>query len=225
MGKIIAGTFNGTGAALYLGIGFKPDFVKVRNLEDSNLSRVEWDIHMSRFAELEAGLRLVGSTGADQVAALTVGTGIKLFDGVGALASASTAYLRRDASPDKRDAGTAGMIKRWTLGNATNRTGNWDAECSTTYVGEGSRIAVLQDIDGQVVEAMVNALTSNGEAANEVTLNKAVKSGVIVGLSGMYDYIGGAAGEVIPAGFSIDATTVINVSGEACCFLAGTYDN
>jgi len=223
MGKIIAGTFNGTGAALHLGIGFKPDFVKVRNLEDGDLAIVEWDVHMSRFAEQEAGIRFSGADLA--AAALTVGTGVKLFDGVGALAAASTAYLRRDASPDKRDAGTAGMIKRWTLGNATNRTGNWDAECSTTYVGEGSRIAVLQDIDGQVVEAMVNALTSNGEAANEVTLNKAVKSGVIVGLSGMYDYIGGAAGEVIPAGFSIDATTVINVSGEACCFLAGTYDN
>jgi hypothetical protein len=29
----------------------------------------------------------------------------------------------------------------------------------------------------------------------------------------------------MPAGFIINATTVINVSGEMCMFEAGTYDN
>jgi hypothetical protein len=69
----------------------------------------------------------------------------------------------------------------------------------------------------------VTALTSNGEAANEVTLNEAVNSGPIYALTGMYDYIAITSGNVAPAGFWIDSTSDIVNQATISYFEAGTY--
>lgn len=218
------GTFNGTGAALYIGIGFVPDWVKVINLEDGDIGAYDWSIHMTRVAEMAEGLHYVGSSGAVQQDARTDSDGgIVVYRGGDVMTSASTAYLVKD-DKDYRYSATYGTINRWTFGTAT-RTGNWNVEADTTYVGEGSRILIREDVGGAVKWAAVNALTSNGEQANEVTLNEAVASGDILRLTNMYDYVGAANGVKIPAGFAILATTVINVSGEMCYFEAGTYES
>jgi hypothetical protein len=144
--------------------------------------------------------------------------GIRRFFGGNTLTAASTSYLVRD-DKDYRDSDTYGLIDTWTLDTSANRTGHFNVEADTTYIGEGSTI----NIDGN--EYFIVALTSNGEAADEVTLNEAVSSGDIWFIGRMYDYVGGSADDIIPDGFSIHATSVINVSGEMCYFEAGTYDN
>jgi hypothetical protein len=213
-----SGTFNGTGAVLYVCCGFKPDWVRIQNIESTSLEAIEWSTSM-RSAEIIAGIKDTGSATTE----LTLGNGIAHYSGGDLITAASTSYIVKDPSPDKRDAGTAGTINQWTLGNYTNKTGNWNAECSTTYVGEGSRICI-RNLQGYPVMYLVTAVSSNGEAANEVTLNAAAPSGEILFLSGMYDYIGASAGIVTPAGFILAADSDVNASGEMCMFEAGTYN-
>ena len=57
------GTFNGTGAALYFGIGFLPDWVKVQNLEDADVAVYFWNIHMERVLETAHGIRYYTAAG------------------------------------------------------------------------------------------------------------------------------------------------------------------
>ena len=91
-------------------------------------------------------------------------------------------------------------------------------EADTTYIGLGSEIV----IDAE--EYTIVALSSNGEAANEVTLNVSVSTGAITKIGRMYDYVGGSEGDILPDGFAILATDLINVSGEMCAFEAGLWD-
>jgi hypothetical protein len=220
MGLFAHGTFNGTGAALYIGIGFIPDWVKVRNVEDGDLALLEWSIHMTRAAETTEGiLTYTGTTYRQEDARTDSDGGITIYRGGDKMTAASTAYLVKDNS-DYRTSSTYGSITTWTLGNSTNRTGNFNLEADTTYVGEGSRIYIEETVG----HAFIYALTSNGEQANEVTLSESVKSGTIHRITGMYDYKGAAKDVIIPAGFAILATSVINVSGELAYFEAGQYD-
>jgi hypothetical protein len=230
MSDVIAGTFNGTGAAVTICLGFIPDWVKVRNLENSGAHlTVEWSKHM-RTAEMSEGLLQSIDIGGN---AYSAGTGLTRANAVGVtiyrggvyLASASSTILVRDPNPDKRSANVANgyaKIDTWTLGSSSNRTGSWNDECNTTYVGEGSRITIQESGTGLIKTANVVALSSNGEAANEVTLDEAIGSGKILALSGMYDWIGAAANTITPKGFVLSDVTA-NVSGEYCMFEAGTY--
>lgn len=218
------GTFNGTGAAITIGIGFIPDWVMVRNLEDGDLAKMEWNIHMTRALETAEGiLTYTGTTYRQEDARVDGDNGITIYRGGDVMTAASTTYLVRDDA-DYRTSVTYGTITTWTFGTGT-RTGNWNVEADTTYVGEGSRIYVQEDVGKACKWAAVNALTSNGEAANEVTLNEAVSTGTILRLTGMYDYRGAANGVKIPAGFTINNTDVVNVSGELTMFEAGMYDS
>lgn len=216
------GTFNGTGAALYIGIGFIPDWVWVVNVEDTDCAELRWNIHMERVAETTAGILHHTAAGSLLDPRTIADGGIRPYRGGDVMTSTSTAYLVRDDT-DYRYSTTYGTIVTWTLGSSTNRTGNWNLEADTTYVGEGSRIYIMEDVGKQCKWAGVNALTSNGEQANEVTLSEAVNSGQVLALTGMYDFRGAASGVKIPAGFSITATSIINESGQYCCFEAGTY--
>jgi len=222
--KMIRGIFNGTGAAVTLGIGFIPDFVNLFNLEDGDLARYVWKNDFIRCAELSCGLHLLGSSAAEQLDARTISdTGITTYRGGDKMTASSTAYLVKNKNQAKRanawTEAAPSFLDTWTLDTAANRTGHWNAECNTTHVGEGSKIC----IDG--IWYGIQALTSNGEQTDEVTLSLAAPSGVIQAVSCMYDYVGAAVNDVIPAGFTITPTTVINVSGEMVLFEAGLYDN
>jgi hypothetical protein len=222
--KFAHGTFNGTGAALYFGIGFLPDWVYVQNLEDADLAQYFWNIHMERVLETAHGYRHYTAAGSLLDPLIVGDLGIVPYEGGTPITATSTTYLRKyDA--DYRTSVTYGTISAWTLGSAANRTGNWDIEADTTYVGEGSRIMIRESMGGAVKWAGVNTVSSNGEQANEVVLSRAIKSGTILKLTGMYDYRGASAGDIMPAGFGLLATDVVNVSGEMGMFEAGTYDN
>lgn len=218
MGKKIAGTFNGTGAALYIGIGFIPDWVKIVNMEDTINSFVEWNKHMNRCAEYPEGSEVYTGSTYQQLAELTFGTGIRPYHGGDKMAAASTAYLVKDDASYTYST-TYGQIDTWTLDTAGTPSGHFNLEADTTYVGVGSQIT----IDGYTYG--ITAFTSNGEGTDEVTLSEAAPTGSIEYISRMYDYVGAAKDIIIPEGFKINATTVINVSGEMCFFEAGMYDN
>jgi hypothetical protein len=208
----VSGTFNGTGATLYLCIGFIPDWVRMWTSETTDEERIEWSINM-RGAELGDGI------GIDDDGTITphaYGTAIQVYRGGDRITAASTVYLVRDPDPDKRNNGTGADITTWTLDTPGSRSGHWNDVCNTTYVGEGSVII----IDGK--KYRVISVTSNGEAADEVVLDGAAPSGQIDALSGMYDYIGAAANVTTPEGFKVNDTT-LNASGELCFFEAGNY--
>jgi hypothetical protein len=221
--KRVGGTFNGTGAALYLGIGFVPDWVKVWNMEDGDAARLVWNRNMQRSAEMTEGLLQADDNDTAPDPRTVTDGGIRPFYSNGTtVTSASTSYLVLD-DDDYRESDTYGTIDTWTLDTSANRTGHFNLEADTTYIGEGSIIRIRETMGQQIEEAAIVALTSNGEQADEVTLSRAVTSGDVLFIGRMYDYVGASANTVIPDGFSIHATDVINVSGEMCCFEAGTY--
>lgn len=220
----VTGTFNGTGAALYVGIGFIPDWVRVRNMEDADVAELEWNRHMLRCAEMPRGRLNYTAAGLLGDPRTVADGGIHIYRGGDVIASASTAYLKRVGDTDRRNSVTYGNITRWTLDTSANRTGHWDLEADTTYIGEGSLVIIKEDVGQAVKQAAVQAMTSNGEATDEVTLSEAVKTGTVQFIGNMYDWAGCSAGDITQAGFLIDATSVINVSGEMCAFEAGTYD-
>ena len=228
----VGGTFNGTGANLYLCIGFVPDWVKVWNLEGTQGISLEWNINMMRAAETVEGLQF---TGADVAcAALTIGTGLlPHYGGVtltstqaGTVTYGEGVYLKWDPvdyrfysgnSPHGLGDAVAYDIVKWTLDTAASNTGHFNEDVNGTYIGEGSKIV----IDGKKYTIVA---CSNGEDTDEVTLSHSVKSGEIQYISGMYDMKPMIEGETTAEGFLIyDAT--VNVNDQMCCFEAGKYDN
>jgi len=225
----IARTFNGTGATVYLGLGFIPDWVRAYNLESTLPIIIEWNRQM-RAGSVEgvnhAATTVATSpevTAADKITRLTAGTGISPFYGT-VLAAGSTAYLRPHANPDFRYQGTLGAINKWTLDTAANRTGHVNAGVPTTYVGVGSRITIKESTGGLIKSCGISAITNDGDAADELTLDIAVKTGEVLALGPMYDLIGGSAGDRIPAGICI-ANNTFNASGNIILIEAGTYED
>lgn len=221
----VCGTFNGIGTAgVYICCGFMPEWVRVVNLEDADIARVEWNIHFMRTAELARGLLLSVADVAQDARAVGDG-GIVPYGGGGAMDG--TYYLvpieqrYDDSYKNQRYHQTnKTLVTKWTLGSSTNHTGNFDKAIDTTYVGEGS----LVQING--VWYGLNALSNDGDAANDVTLSDAAPDGGRVEcITPMYDYVVGESGKMAPPGFLIEWTNVVNVSGEMCWFEAGTFAN
>lgn len=235
MRKLATGTFNGTGAGVYLCIGFIPDYVKIFNYETSNDYEIVWDANMYRSAEYAEGAQIHTGTTYRQYTALTVGNGIIPYYGgtvlavadVGTTTYAEGVYLKPDNrdyrfvaadSPEGVGDAVGTTIDTWTLGNSTNKTGNFNADVTGTYIGEGS---VIQ-INGR--RYAIRALTAGqGISANEVTLSAAPASGKIEFIGGMYDMRPMIAGEVTKDGFYL-ANTTVNANDALIGFEAGTWD-
>lgn len=226
--KAIAGTFNGTGAAVYICLGFIPDFVEIRAVEDTDAGFMQWNIHY-RSSEQDNGV--ISHTSGGLVPVLnTAGQGIEPYEGGDAMTTTiqtSTSngegvYLRRDALDYKAVDIISGSdpIDTWTLQTSGSRTGKFNNDAVGTYIGEGSRIW----IDG--VAHLIEALTGGqGLGDDEVTLARNPASGVVERITNMYDYAPVPIGDVTPAGFKLNRTTIINVNDELQAFVAGTYDN
>jgi hypothetical protein len=223
------GVFNGTGAALYVCCGFQPSWVKVHNLESAECETLVWDEHMMRAAEHCDGI-MYGTAGGITATVLTAGNGVKPYRGGDILTATSTVYLlpiwmtKGDKYVNQCINQSTGLtLDTWTLDTAGSRTGHWNNECDTTYVGEGSLIRIKQKAADRSEWAAVHSLTSNGEQADEVTLSRALTSGTIEFLGCMYDFVGGQANDICPAGFYLAAVGDLNVSGEMLMFEAGTF--
>jgi len=228
------GTFNGTGAAVYLCAGLVPDCVEINALEDGDLARVFWS-RVFRAAEVIEGVSYVGSSAALQVAALTVGTGVQPYEGGEILTSAnqtSVAYgegvfLGWDDADYKQNltSGFQSAVSKWTLDTTANKTGHFDADSVSSggKVGEGSEILILAN--GILYKTVIVALTAGqGIAADEVTLARAIPSGQVMKTGGMYNFAPIALGKTTPAGVKINKTTLINVNDEINSIEFCSYD-
>jgi len=220
--QLISGTFKQQNAAIYLGLGFMPDYFRLYNASDGEDMILDWNINMRVLAAIEGYAQVGDDDEAFDVHDLAFGEGAAIYRGGAAIGSgttpSTTTYLAKEENPDKRASGTGDDIDTWTLQNSSNRTGKWNAVCSTTYVGIGSRICV----DGKW--ATVVAISSNGADDNEVTLNEALKSGTIQYLTNMYDWVAQASGTITKAGIIIsDTTYLLDAATDMMVFEAGTY--
>jgi hypothetical protein len=215
----ISGTFNGTGADIYVGLGFVPDWVEIMSLETTDEERQYWDRDM-RSAEMFGGYT-IDDDGA--FSPVTIGAGIAEYLGGNLVTAASTVYLQK-YSKDQRDAGSGGVISRWILDTPGSRTGHFDNPVNTTYVGEGSIVQIGKEAAPGRDQAVILALSNDGDAADEVTLSKDLGTNEVLYISRMYDYWGVSANTVMSPGFFLDSTAAVNTSGDMLRFRAGTFD-
>lgn len=232
--RIVGGRFNGTGADLYVCVGFVPDFVKVWNVESATPCSIEWDKNMTDILTIE-GVYVDNAGGATQDMAF--GEGIAPYFGgetlTTTLAGVTTygegVYLKWDdydyryynGNKPLGDAVAEDIIS-WTLDTLANRTGHFNEDVTGTYIGEGSKIIIDSPGLGPREYTILALTAGQGEAADEVTLNYAAPSGPVRYISGMYSMKPMIAGEVTPAGFLLSMATV-NANGNICAFTAGTF--
>lgn len=234
----VAGTFNGTGAAVYICLGFIPDEIKLWAVEDSDAGEAFFSSQL-RAAEADEGYTLVTGTTYRQIALKTATSGLVQYEGGELLTSTNQTsvaygagvYLGWDKKDYRQDS-TYGyedsVIDTWTLDTSANRTGhfNSDVVASGNRIGEGSEIWIKEASTGLIKRAIIEALTAGqGISANEVTLSRAIGSGEIMRISGMYSLAPIAIGKVTPQGFLCNITSILNVSGEIQMFSAEKYDN
>ena|GEM_PF-798096 len=243
--KCVSGTFNGTGAAVYIACGFVPDEVIVMAPGDAGAvaPHIYWDKNMRDASAIE-GVLIPGA--GDTQDDLAAGAGIQPYEG-GVLLTAALqtsvaygegVYLVRDDrdyryGPDLAPMNQSGdavavNIDTWTLDTSANRTGHFNEDVTGDYIGAGSRVLISRGGEARPKEywATIEALTATqGEAADEVTLSRAIGSGTIRFIGGMYDYKPQAVGEQTLAGFLLSSTTVVNVNDELQSFKAIKYDD
>lgn len=218
----VSGVFSGTGSALFIGLGFIPDIVRVRNIHAADLAFIEWNRRMAAKATAANGIKYRDSTGV-QMTALTATAGVEVYEGGDKIASASSAYIIaaskiEDVAGDMRAKGTLGLVNAFVLDTAGNRTGHFNAGVNTTYVGVGSVVQIAGK------RYTITAITNDGEAADEVTLDRAAPSGAVERISYKLDFYNAPAGEIMPAGIVIRETADLNVSGELCLIEAETIE-
>lgn len=226
----VSGVFNGTGAAVYICTGFVPRRVYLKNIGGTGEYVIEWCAEMLRSHAVAHPEGWLYTNGAP--AALAVGAGVRQYEGGELMTSSNQTSVgygegvflnwdKKDYRADNSYGASAGAINKWTLGSSSNRTGNWNVAkvASGARIGAGSRILIREDSSLQIKEAGISAITSDGEAANEVTLTRAIGSGDITFISGLYDMAPLALGKVSPAGFLLSDTT-LNVNDEAVMFEA-----
>ena len=236
MAKIVGGRFNGTGAAVYICIGFVPDWVRifVGDAAD-NYARHVYSKHIGAHDAVEG---VVCDSDGSSYSEDTYGEGVQPYYGGDLMTTSNQTsvtygegvYLYPDNAdyrygPNLGPGGASGdavseTITSWTLDTAATPTGHFNEDVNGTYIGIGSRIC----IDGKWYT--ITVLTgSQGEGDDEVELNYPAPSGEVQFIGGKYTMKPIPVGEVSKAGFKINRTTVINVNNEIQWFEAGQYDN
>ena len=191
--KIIA---KATGAELDIGIGFKPDRVRILNVTDR--TELIWD---GAYLTGQLYGMTVAVEGDKAAAAATYG--VTLYDGVGVLgeADATIATILVAKDDDLKD-----TITKFTMDTVANKTGHFDASIDTDTVGVGSRIV----IEGKVY--IITALTNDGDASDEVTLDAApvLTISSVDSVFSKYTHRGAIATDAVPQGIKIGANAVVN---------------
>ena len=210
MNKFI-GIIKGTAATLNVSLGFIPRKVTIRNLTTLTGHLYAADMVAGVLAETHYG---VSQAAAGDVAAVTTAAaGVIPYVGGTLLSAASTTCLSRN-DKDQRGAYNANApITAFTIGSVANKTGNFNVEASSDLVGPGS-IVIIGGKEFRVV-----AMTSNGQEANEVTLND-IPAGAVAGsvfpvakIRSRFDLVGSPAGVVTGPGFTLGANATVNSNG------------
>ena len=227
-GSIISGTFLQQNNAMYIGLGFLPSWVRIFALTTDTKIKLEWNVNMRTQAAIE-GLLRTGDDDADfDILDLAFGEGVAHYLGGDTITSGTTpstsTYIAQDKNPDKRDVNPGvDAIDTWTIDTSGSRTGHWNNECNTDYVGVGSRICVDEG-SGSIRWATVTSLTSNGESSDEVELNVALKDGNILFLGTMYDLTTQSSGTVTKEGILLsDTTYLLDAATDMLMIEAGIY--
>jgi len=228
--RVINASYLGAGtSALYIGLGFIPQKVVLRNIDQSQQEELVWNTSMIRAATAAEGI-LRTTIGADDtgLTVLTVGNGIVPYAGGDKIATASANYIVPVNSEalfqgDMRQK-TGTEINTWTLDSSGSQTGKFNTAVDETYVGVGSRVTIEETSTGLLVQATIVAFTSDGSDDDDVTLNIDVASGTVKKISYKYDFCQAQAGTVMPAGIKVNDTTYVNAASQQCFIEAGTYD-
>ena len=232
MRQILTGTWNGTGAAVYLCVGAIPVDVVLADIEaDTNPNLAIWRREFLKCATTYGGLYITGSSGA--YTKLT-SAGVFPYEGGDLMTSAnqtSTAYgdgvyLGWDDTNYQADytygALTAGTpINKWTLDNGSTGAGHFNSSgvASGCRIGVGSIIRIKEDSTGLVKEASIAALSSTPTftTASYVTLSRIIGTGTITYIGGMHSLKPISIGKVAPAGIFFNDTT-LGVNDHSCSF-------
>ena len=83
LAEIVHGTCDGTDAAIYVCVGFIPNYVKVWNMEDAgNLEPViEWNRQMALITQMDEGIKTIGITQAAMSREVIAANGIAAYAG------------------------------------------------------------------------------------------------------------------------------------------------
>jgi len=234
--RSIEATYNSTGAAYYLCIGFIPDWVDIIAVGDAEVAHAHWS---KGFTTAASDNGFMEHGGSQATSLYTAGAGIEPYEGGDQMTSTiqttvaygDGVYLGWDEIGDYKSNSSYGYedeaIASWTLDTTANRTGhfNSDVPASGNRIGEGSRILIKEEAGGAEKEAVIEVLTAGqGISADEVTLSRAVKSGTIYRITGRWDLLPIAIGKVAPAGIKMSATTDINANDERALIRAGSFD-
>lgn len=227
--KAFYGVYPGAGtSALYIGLGFIPDEVEIFNIDQAEGEILRWNRTLLRSTAGYEGRVQTAMAGDESL--LTIGAGVIPYYGESQIATASANYIVPASSVaayagDMRDKYSAGSpVTAWTLDTSANRTGHFDKEVSTTYVGVGSAVWIKPANGIQAKRYVVLGLSSNGEQSNEVTLNAAAPTGTVEKIEYFSDFVQAPVGTVMPQGIVINDTTYVNVSGQEFGIKAVQYD-
>jgi len=222
----VSGLFLGTGSALRISLGFVPDAVIVRNVAAADLGSIVWNKAMKALAVCPEGVKYRDNSKIEDTP-LTVGGGIAVYVGGDVISSASTGYQTfaryvDDYAGDMRGKGTLGLVDKFTLTNAGNRTGKFNHGVNTTYVGVGSKVIIGNKT------YVIQAITADGDEDDQVTLDAAApstESGGVQMITYKHDFVSVPAGSVTNAGIVLSETADVNVGGELCYIEAEIFDN
>jgi hypothetical protein len=183
-----------TGAELDVSLGFYPDFVRILNATDK--TELVWS-----GANLTGMLYGMTVAAAGDKAAAAAGYGVTLYEGAGVLGAADATIVV------KKDDDVKGTVTTFTVGSTANKTGNVDVVLDTATVGVGSKIIMS---DGKI--CTIVALTSNGEQANEITLDvlPTLTVNTVDRITSMYTHRGAVATDAPAKGIKIGASAVVN---------------
>ena len=156
-----------------------------------------------------------------QKAAITTAAyGVKLYYGGDAADGTGSYAVRNDL--DQRASGSGAAATSFTVGSASAFTGNFDNAVSSTLVGPGSYLSFANDS----YRYRVVAMTSTGAAANQVTLDRLPPGAVAGSVFGVakitpcIDFQAAKAGVIVPQGFVLGASAVVNASAQALQVIA-----
>jgi len=208
-----AGIIKAKAATLYVGLGFKPRKLLIKNLTDITSLTFATDFRAGVLAETHYGISRAKA--GDEAAITTAAGGVVLYDGGDLMSAASTSYLVRNDKDMRTTDGAGGVqITQFTVGSVANKTGNFNVDTAGSHIGAGSVIILDNGF-----ETYITALTMDGATggnANEVTL-AALPAGAVAGkvysvskIRSKWDLSGSAAAVLTPSGFTLGASATVN---------------
>lgn len=217
--NMVSGLVLGAGtSAQWIGLGNTPDTVQMQALTGTTLGVFKWNRHQIRNNIMPEGSQISTSTRS----ALADGAGIELYYGGDVVTTASIrqivsithAALLATYGSDHRvyPANNTTVTKALVTTDAATKI-HFDAPIDTTYVGVGSRVLIKPNSGGPLQEFAIAAISNDGDAVDDITLNNAHVAGDVAYISYKYDFAPLPAGYTMPAGIKINETTLWNASG------------